>query len=84
MHYAFQVPLEQNINSLLLKDIQFFLQERAANWNLRVRGEHVLLRGNLSSWHGIAREDWLGILMLLLDVRDMLGYMEFVSMLVER
>lgn len=39
----------------------------------------MLLRGNLRFWRGIAIGGLLGIQMLLLDVRDILGYMAFES-----
>jgi hypothetical protein len=39
----------------------------------------VLIRGNSRFWRGIARGGLLGIRMLLLDVRGILGYTEFES-----
>jgi hypothetical protein len=78
-HYAFPVQRVLNINSLLGKDIQSVLREIEGSLNWLVRGGLELLHDNWHFWRGIAREGWPGILMQWLDVRGILGYMVFVS-----
>ena len=73
MHSANPVPHEQNINSLLGKDIQFVLREGDGNLSLRVHVGRERLLDNLRFWHGIATGGWLGRLRLWLGVPGSLG-----------